>query len=336
MSTVTPQTLPLYVVPDPQGGFKIGIKVSLDQGKTFNMYEFDTGGTGFYSAYDDQWFPVPKNSPNPPLITQQYSSGIVYNANPVSATITFENSAVPAITADVAQIITASCPNKFTPQQWQNDVNAGTPPLYGAFFGDFGVSLGAGQNGVMAVLPQSTTLGNGFIIDLGPFPGAKGGQGSLQLGLTPDDIASFPYKIPMLGKNTQNPYPGSGLPTYAELIAAGTLTLGTKPFSTDFVFDTGAPSTMIHYGSVLSQSALGPYVTGKRITKGKSVGFAASGWGMTFPAGDVLGRNEVGVTALSENTAGKTQGYVNSGLLPFFTGRVMFDVAGGVIGFDPR
>lgn len=336
MSTPIPQTLPLYVVPDPQGGFKIGIKVSLDGGKTFNMYEFDTGGTGFYSAYDAQWFPIPAHSPDPPLITQQYSSGIVYNANPVAATIIFENAAVPPITADIAQIITANCPNKFTPEQWQADVNEGKPPLYGAFFGDFGVSLGAGQNGVMAVLPQSPSLGNGFIIDLGPFPGAKGGQGTLQLGLTPDDVASFRHTVPMQGRNTQATYPGSGLPSYAELIAAGTLGVGPLSFRSGYVFDTGAPSTMIHYGSVVSQSALAPHVDGKRIADGTQVTLGAGNWAMTFQADGTLGLNQVGVTAISENTAGKTQGYVNSGLQPFFTGRVMFDVAGGTIGFDPN
>lgn len=51
--------VPLYIFPDSAGGYKIGINVSLNSGQTYQMYEFDTGGQGFWSAYNASWLTNP-------------------------------------------------------------------------------------------------------------------------------------------------------------------------------------------------------------------------------------------------------------------------------------
>ena len=93
-------------------------------------------------------------------------------------------------------------------------------------------------------------------------------------------------------------------------MAKGTLTVGTTKVQTTFVFDTGAPSTEIHFGTDIPQSGLSPYLMadGKTISKGTKVKMSAGPWSLTFEAGDDQGKNKVACTTMSENTPGKTAG----------------------------
>jgi hypothetical protein len=359
----TPFFVPLYVFPFSEG-YKIGIRVSFDAGAHYHMFEFDTGGTGFWSAFDAQWWPTPTIVGDP--LNIQYSSGIQYTANPAEASITLENAPV-AISAVVGQITLASKAtgnNQFTPETWNHDVATGVAPLYGNFWGDFGVALGSGNAPLFAVLPQiGSGLAAGFIVDLGPYP-ATGGknhsgnwvqQGSLQIGLTPADIAAFKTQIPMQGSSagTAAPttFPNSGLPTYTELLGQGTLqvSLGAAaaPFAvpTGLVFDTGAPTAEIHTGTVITQAGLSPYLAQQtdnsdlantvQLSLSAPAASGDEAWALNVTVGTQSGQNEVGTTSLDVNDAHPT-GYVNTGLIPFFGNRVMFNVAGGTIGFAPH
>ena len=151
--------VPLYIFPDSEGGYKIGINVSLNNGQTYQMYEFDTGGQGFWSAYNTSWFKNPVTSGDT-VANNSYSSGITYAAQVVTEPITLQGTVSgptgPTTTlltvagGNVAAIENAEKPTQpdpFTNQQFQNDIsNTPTPipPIYNTFFGDFGMALEEG------------------------------------------------------------------------------------------------------------------------------------------------------------------------------------------------
>ncbi|MBN8898299.1 MAG: hypothetical protein J0H35_08955, partial [Rhodospirillales bacterium] len=184
MSLPTSATIPLYVFPY-QNGYKIGIEVSLDGGATTHMFEFDTGGTGFWSAYDPAWWGTPATD-GTITASATYTSGWTYSATVVPESISFE-AALPdgspillnVGTANVAAILTAEKVNNGNTEvanaTWQHHVSAGVAPLEDWFWGDFGMGLGVGQTGstaaqdLFAIIPQLPgSLSNGFIIDIGP------------------------------------------------------------------------------------------------------------------------------------------------------------------------
>ena len=360
-------TIPLYEFPNQGGGYKIGINVSLDGGANYRMYEFDTGGQGFWAAYNPSWW---TNDPisNSLSVSNTYSSTIVYQAQVVPEPITFQGTIVGVPTpltvnnGNVAAIENASKtanPNPFTNEIWQADISATPtpiPPLYGNFFGDFGMGLGT-SNGMFAILPQLTGFSNGFIIDLGGYPTnttpSAGGYvqtGSVQVGLTPQDIASFPYLISMQGQNTGTVFPNTNQPTYQERLGSGTVTVvsnGATPFSapTGLVFDTGAPTTEIHTGSVITAAGLQPFLDNNGnltppaifslSSPGTTVpvppGTLSPNWLLSIPVGNSSGLNLISTTTPDNNGTG----YINTGLEPFFAGRVMYDLADGILGFAP-
>lgn len=371
-SSVTAVTLPLYVFPIPgKSGFKIGIKISFD-GKTFKMYEFDTGGSGFWAAGNANWWPNPKQ-PNPDPGPQhiKYSSGIKYQAKPVVTDIYFENTSIPPLSATVAWITEATeGKNEQFAEDWQNALTESDPPapLFGSFFGDFGMGLApfmeqnGGESVFFAVIPQLASC-NGFIIDLGPCPRGKQPsqegwvqQGSIQIGVSTQDIDGFPYRFTMQQSSGQY-FPQSGIQCYCEELVAGTLELAPPsaeptPFTAqlNFIFDTGAPTMEIHTGTqLLTDSELDPYLdkdlasVGKggtsvknktKLTLSAPSGDSASDTLLQFTTDGQSGVNLANATNL--NIQNPLDGYVNTGLIPYFQGRVLYDLKGGEIGFEVR
>jgi hypothetical protein len=384
--TTNPVKIPLYVFPLPGGGgFKIGIKVSFDN-KTFKMYEFDTGGTGFWAAGNPNWWsnfspqqPGPKDQQ-----TIKYSSGIQYTANPVVTDIYFENG-LAQVSAQVARIFEATKKkDKEFKTDWLNAFNEPDPkpPLYGQFFGDFGMGLApfvsktSGDPVFFAVLPQLTQpLCDGFIIDIGPYPKTNTPvnaepwlqTGFIQIGLAPGDAAQFPNQFkmqPWESLPASNPvFPNSGMPTYAEELVQGSLTLSPPSFcfgdQTGIVLDTGAPSIELHTGTdQITIPTLNPYlkqdlqentpmttpansksavkVNTTLLLKSPSQKTASSGSNilMQVTVGGKSGQNLASATTL--NLQGSS-GYINTGLVPFFDGPVLYDLRNGIIGFrGPR
>jgi hypothetical protein len=242
---------------------------------------------------------------------------------------------------DVGLVASAQNPKTFSAQTW----NAGltdtpsTAPLQNYFYGDFGVGLGASQDGLESILSQlGSGLGNGFIVTVGTNPGTASGQvGNLQVGLTQADLQGYETIVAMQGANPLDSFPNSGESTYSEMLAEGMLVVGgalTNPLTfspTGFVFDTGAPSTEIHTGSYISGAALGPLVSGGGAIMGADgdtafvLSSTTSGWTLEVaPQGAQLAAG---------NAIGNTTGYVNTGLDAFWGVSVMFDLADGVIGF---
>jgi hypothetical protein len=323
--------VPLHVVPLSNGGSKIGIEVSLGGGPK-RLYEFDTGASGFYAAGNDAWWPSYEPLPAGP-ITQQYASGVTYVADKVRTKV-----AIPSDHGDVeAELDVARITDGYggplgpqTDSIWNEDVAQGKPPLYGAFFGDFGGDLRF-KDGLASLLPQLPgNLSSGFIVELG----CNGRSGPrLILGLTDASRARFRTRVAMQ-PGTGETFPVSGLPTYAQQIIVADYELSfrgvVQRFASGTLLDTGAPTTVIGESRDLKVDPA--LVRNGTLAPTTYVSVVAPGddgdLDLAFRAGMVPGVNEVEVKDNGE-------GYVNLGLVPFFRYDVMFDVENGLVGFLP-
>lgn len=367
--TFTPGYYPAPIPPSPQTAtiplafinvagpssppmYKLGIYVSLGGG-TPKLYEFDTGGMGFFAAqnnFPDSWWPASSytvlDSGQP--FTATYSSGISYTAQLVSTSVSLCGSADPSSTvatvdANIAQITNASIQGGAGNEAlnwpaYQNDPNV--PPVWGHFYGDFGANLSPYTNTspsvlIDTILPQLPgNLSSGFIISTG---GYSHPNPTLQLGLTSADRASFPIQLPLLDANPAEPYPNSGYPSYGFFQTWGYFSLGLNGASqnaaTEVIFDTGAPSMAIRTGTALSIDGTFLTPSGSGLSKGTAFSLSSGAWTLAFAVEDQPSLTLVGV-APSVNAL-NLEGYINTGLNAFFAYDVMYDVERGVIGFRP-
>lgn len=324
--------VPLHVVKLAGGGSKIGIEIRLGGGPA-RLYEFDTGASGFYAAGNDAWWPQYEPLPGEPIV-QDYASGVTYVADKVRTKI-----AIPSDHGDVeAELDVARISDGYGgplgPQNdsiWNQDVAQGKPPLYGAFFGDFGGDLRF-KDGLASLLPQLPgNLSSGFIVELGcdRLSGPR-----LILGLTDSSRARFRTRVAMQ-PGTDETFPVSGLPTYAQQIIVADYELSrggvVQSFTSGTLLDTGAPTTSIGESKDLRIDA--SLVSDEKLKPATYVSVVAPGTeegdlDLAFLAGLTPGVNEVDVKKNDD-------GYVNLGLIPFFRYDVMFDVENGVVGFSP-
>jgi hypothetical protein len=350
-------TIPLAFVNAADAGkppiYKLGIYVGLGGGAP-QLYEFDTGGTGFFAAQNttpSSWWPASSYTvlDGGQTFTATYSSGISYTAQLVSTQVALYGSSNPASlvatigSAEVGQITDATT-RSGTPGRaldwpaYQSD--PANPPVWGHFYGDFGANLSPYSSTSPAVtlntiLPQLPgNLSSGFIISTG---GYAHPNPTLQLGLTSADRASFPIQLPLLGANPAEPYPNSGYPSYGFFQTWGYFSLGlngaTQAASTEVILDTGAPSMTIRTGTSLSVDGEFLTTSGDALKTGTAFSLASGAWTLAFTVGNSPSLDEVGVgpSVNAQNLAG----YINTGLNAFFAYDVMVDVERGVIGFRP-
>ena len=198
--------------------YKIGINVGLGGGAP-RLYEFDTGGAGFWAAYDgkkreaSQWWgaytPIAPGS-----MSIQYTSGNEYTANLVGTQVALfdpksKTAASPLCTTpDAVQIsqITqfSNSYSKNLAGQWNRRLAHGQGPLFKHFWGDFGAALHpaigtTNSQGAYTVLNQFQTgaAHNGFIVHVGDLTQPGRQSPYVQIGLNTADIMSFPYQFPM-------------------------------------------------------------------------------------------------------------------------------------------
>lgn len=347
-------TIPLAVFNVAQEGdtsptWKLGIHVGLGGGAP-QLYEFDTGGVGFFAAQNNNangwWAASSYNVVNPgQTFTATYSSGIEYTAQLVTTEVAIYGSAAPSATpvavvnANVGQIVTATSGSSGNTRMmnWAGyEANQDTPPVWEHFYGDFGANLSpyAGSNFfINTILPQLPgNLSSGFIVSVGDYAAPNP---TLQLGLTDADRASFPIQIPLLGADPALPYPGSGYPSYGFFQTWGYFSLGlnglTQTAPTEVILDTGAPSMTIRTGSSLVVDA--NFLNGSAIQSGTAFSLTSGPWTLDFTADTQTGLNAI--AAAPSVNAQNYAGYINTGLNAFFTYDVMFDVERGMIGFRP-
>jgi hypothetical protein len=329
LDAATSITIPLQVRPIASGGYKIGIEVALSPpgssapGDAF-LYELDTGGKGFFASGVT---PPPSTYG---AVADTYASGNQFTGEAAVMNVSFPGASVTQAFPVLIGLITSFATSRGA---------ATFPDDDNGFYGDFGASLEASQveatqqppNSVslLTVLAQlGSTFGNGFIVDVGPFPNGGSGSGQLIAGLTPALRSLFPNTIAMAGAGSYTPVSNPGaasVPTYQARAITGTLSVGSlSPISgIGILFDTGAPHTTFHPGTTLT-SAYAP-------ARGDTVTLTAGGVTiLSFEEGTTLGVNRVKMAAESATNGA---GYVNTGLAPFFANPILFDLAEGKIGF---
>jgi len=257
---------------------KLGIYVGLGGDSSPRLYEFDTGGAGFWAASDKRsprdlkWWGAHRVVGRKTL-SISYSSGIQYTANKVKTSVElYQKDADGGFTkvvgtgqdVDMGQIVGyADAKNKAAVKAWDKALKAGAPPLQNWFYGDFGVSLSpAGtdaEDSIMSVLPQipiPAGLTIGFIIHVGD-PTQAWNQPSVQIGLTPEDLKSFDTTLKL------NPYTGTaprffpvtGVDAYSARVTTADFTwtdrkTGKSQTYDDlgWTIDTGASSVTVWQG----------------------------------------------------------------------------------------
>jgi hypothetical protein len=338
-------TIPLRVVTIPGAGIKVGIEVSLGGGPA-RLYTFDTGSSGMYAAYDAAGWPAFAQVPGP-TIPQQYGSGLQLTAERVSTLVTIPTDQGPiSATAEVGRITDAA--GDADGEQWLANVAAGTPPLYGTFYGDFGSGLTKPEAGLFAVLPQLPgNLSSGFSVELGC--GGGSAESRVVVGLTEAIRSRVTSWVPMEKHPGSPPFPGSGRPTYDQAVLDGRFSLerdGTSfTFDLPAILDTGGGTTSIHQHAAQKPSdafvvpdafLVRPGASATSILPGTAFRVTApgttatNGFDLSFVTGTTPAIDEV-ITTTPEDAKAE----VNLALIPFFRSDVVFDIERGNVGFAP-
>ena len=262
-----PVIVPLHYRQIDSGGYKLGIYASLGGG-TPKIFEFDTGGAGFYAAYasadtsKSAWWGTNFASTGQ-SVTNTYDSGIRYEGEIVTAAVALysnDQSSTPLVTTAgnlrVGQITSITNTNSGT-ALWTPDGEAtpGTPPIEGAFYGDFGMSLAYAKSGIVNLVAQlSFTNGTtpGFLVR------AYGNSPYLQIGLTGADTNNAAALYFGMNTNASAPsgatFTNSGSLFYSEQVFNANMTISNT--ATNFTAnvgittDTGA-STTIHNADLI-------------------------------------------------------------------------------------
>jgi len=253
----TPLQVPLHwqhVDLDPSKPRKLGIYASLDGG-TPQLFEFDTGGAGFYAAYASgtasPWWGgggVVAGG----TFSQVYDSGLTYTGTSVAATVRlYASGSAAAAVLEATDVVVGQTPvivqNGDT--LWPLASGTSLPPTNGGFWGDFGMAPKQGQAGIDSLAGQ---LRYGAGVTPGFRVHAASESPWVQFGLGAADLAALPTTFPL---NVASGSSAAGVPYYQQLVVTGSLFVqkDNQPFAatTGFIFDTGASMT-IHNAATFS------------------------------------------------------------------------------------
>ena len=340
--------------------YKYGIYASLAGSTNPQLYEFDTGGTGFYAVYStNAGTETPAWGITPTVLVDSnggavsYTSGNTYSGPSVSTTVTLYSAdgggtPSPSVTSGaviVGQTTTITNARDTPPTLWPTN----TAPIPNNFYGDFGLGLGYATNSIMNVLAQlnySNGVLPGFIVHLGAQPTDTNTtpSASVQIGLTANDLAAYPIKVYLNGSNATTPF-ANGLPTYAQAALASSLTMsnaiqGAATFTMPVVIDSGATPTM-HYTNTATD--LTPYfnngINGGGVTNGTPLSLMVT---MTngiqtnlFTALTGNTAPDIGVATTMTNVFGGGLYDFNVGEQLFYQYNVAYDLQDGIIAFQP-
>lgn len=320
---------------------KLGIYVTLGGGTTPQLFEFDTGGNGFYATYSsgtrspwwgDAWVPAGTGTFN-----QNFDSGMQYTGTAVTTGVSLfasGTSSVPLLTAAnvvVGQTVSISNTNAPPTQLWPLPHDHSPPPVDEAFWGDFGMAPKRGQAGI-DLLAGQLLYGDG--VTAGFRVHAADESPWVQFGLSAADTAVVAQTFALTPATTGSS--AAGVAFYANLVVTGSLsvTSGTlAPFEqpTGFILDTGA-STTFHTGTNSSGQtiSLPPDLTngGSEVVDGAVV-LASAGSLLPGAGWQPIMLLETGSTAKVKIQDKKSQYYLNTGIEPFTRYDVIYDLAAG-------
>lgn len=261
-----PIKIPLYFQAiDHEGTQKLGIYVSLGYGAPPQLFEFDTGGGGFYAAYasDD-----PSKSPwwgsnvttSTTHVQDKFDSGLDYQGYAATAAVSLYSvgSSTPLVTS--GQVVVGQM-NSITDSNsgdtlWQPSglpKHDSPPPVDNAFYGDFGMAPTYQANSIDQVIAQLTFgwgVRPGYLVHVDP----DTGEAWMQIGLTSNNIHnSEGMYFPMLpdDKSGTNTFANSGLHFYGLQLFDASITIidrGGKMIinnpNVGITPDTGANTTL--------------------------------------------------------------------------------------------
>lgn len=337
------------------GQRKLGIYASLGGSSTPQLFEFDTGGNGFYATYGqgksakwwgDHWSTTGKT------FSQSYDSGMTYTGDAVTTDVTlFADKrarqplfkAADIIVGQTREIINTK--DKPPKQLWPLSNASKKPPVNGIFYGDFGMAPKPGQQGIDSIAAQLQYMPG---ITAGFRVHASNTNPWVQFGLTQQDIATLPTTFSLNRDGRSSP---RGIPYYENLVVTGDLSIkpsaklakqtGAQRFqqATGFIFDTGASTTIHTGGGINIPNDLTRNGDGKDISKGSVVKVSALSKDpitknqsipfMRFKSGYKTDKNNVGIQQA-------TSYYLNTGILPFLSNDLVYDLQAGRLTLIPR
>lgn len=246
--------IPLYSTLTDTGANKWGIWVSLAGGSVPQLFEFDTGGGGFYATYsttnDSPWWGTQYSLISSNTASNLYDSGFQYSGNTVQAQVSlFSNniasSGVAIGSYVVGQTVSIVDTKKNNEVYWSNGAVV-TPPIDGAFYGDFGMDLGYNSNGLVNLIEQmhfTNGITPGFIVNT-PL---NGQNGYLQIGLSSSQTNQSGFNYFMMNADTSSPTnTAAGTPFYSQSSVNMTMSISNgatgSNYSTNIgiITDTGA------------------------------------------------------------------------------------------------
>lgn len=347
--TVVTETQIISLVPIPLADtVKYGIYATLGGGSTPQLYEFDTGGDGFYAAFGGLQATAwgTNYTPTGQPVTNAYDSGDVYTGTAVYTSVSLysaTSSNTPALTPVIQTAgnilvgqTTGITNTKGKDNNWPLPVGSTNGPVQGSFWGDFGLSLKANTNGIMNVIAQlqyTNNIRSGFIVRLGPEGDANP---SIQVGLTTNDIASFPIQISMTGKDTNSYFPNTTNSTYSGQILTAMLSMsnsasGLYTNTIGVTLDTGATPKL--HDITGDTSSLTNYFNADQsaILTNVLFGLAADQTnGSLAPLISFLTSDTNAIALQFGNDF-----YINMGATLFHEYDVMYDLESGILGFRP-
>lgn len=269
----SPVIVPLHFTETNSGTFKLGIYAGIGAGAVPALFEFDTGGAGFYAAYSSHagispwWGSHTVVTPEAP-VENAYDSGLTYSgrlaAGAVSLFASAGSSTALITTATSAQIGRMNSIDQNDPSTgdlvqklWSDGGSeTGDPPIDGAFYGDFGMNLAYNMNtnssgitNLIAQLSYGPGVTKGFRINVDPVSQ----QANLQIGLTAADTNNTAASYFLMNADDAAPpdatTPVAGLPYYSQQLFDATIFIqgddGTLvSVDTGITPDTGASTTL--------------------------------------------------------------------------------------------
>jgi hypothetical protein len=278
----TPVRLALHWLPETDNTSiqKLGIYAALNGGDPA-MFEFDTGGSGFFpteASGSAWWGSTPTCTPStcPPFSTT-YDSGLTYTGNVVTASVQlFDDSSkltrrihadsitVGQTTSIACTTTTATCAssNPSNSSSWPTLPSGNSAPVQGRFFGDFGMAIkpSSSGNNSLVMQPSFWTLFDLNVITPGYRVHASAESTPwVQFGLRKDDLTLRPKTFALNTSTGGTVSALTGGLNNGTLIVEGSSRSFAGANLTSLIFDTGATTT-IHSGPVTLTN--GPFPPG--------------------------------------------------------------------------
>ncbi|MGV0990699.1 MAG: hypothetical protein ACOYB7_00450 [Mycobacterium sp.] len=367
--------VPLYFADiNADGVQKIGIYVSLGGNATPQFFEFDTGGGGFFSTYASAeptfspwWGSAVQTSGT--AVHNEYDSGLTYSGFAATTTVSLfaaPGSPMPLLTTARLQVGQIDSIQKLKPNGdvektlWGPDGST-TPPVDGAFWGDFGVAPSYSTSGIEDLIAQ-LTFGCGVLPGYRIHVDPKTKTAWMQVGLSATDVQDPTALYFSMLSDTAAPsgatFTNSGAQYYGtpggEQLFTSTINIfsGATPVVTDagvgITPDTGASTTLHNTDKSPTPSDYDGIIkwtntdkTVGRLAEDKDLTFflstPTSGDFFGFPVTDVVDHGQVDV---QNNRPTRPTYYLNSGISLFYDYDVVYSLGnsqgGGSLGLIPR